>query len=278
MPDNLDTFLTRYINDSDKKLKNVDALKRRIIGLSSYFRSAQESLLPKYNKQLGVDYHIVRIPMSDTQFKIYEGARKQERDLEKKKPKGGEVGELFEEKASTYRIFSRLFCNFIMPDRPIPARKKKTEEDEKEDKVEKADDSDMAALIKEGARIESKQDVEDEREGEIEGDEVLEALGGTDYKSRLEREIKNIEEHSNDFLTPEALQTYSPKFLHMLENIDDKEHQGLHLVYSQFRTAEGIGLFTLVLEKNGFARFVIKIVKFVIQNILKVKFVTFVLI
>ena len=44
----------------------------------------------------------------------------------------------------------------------------------------------------------------------------------------------------------------------MLENIDDPEHQGLHLVYSQFRTAEGIGLFSLVLEKNGFTRFKIK--------------------
>jgi hypothetical protein len=265
LPDDLDIFLSRYINDSDKKLKNVDALKRRIIGLSSYFRSAQESLLPKYNKQLGVDYHIIRIPMSDTQFKIYEGARKQERELEKSPRKSSEVGELFEEKASTYRIFSRLFCNFIMPDRPIPSRKKKTAEPE--DKVEKAgieaieeksNESNMAALIKDGARIEAKQDVEDEREGEIEGDEVLEALGGTDYKTRLETAIKNIEEHSNDFLTPEALQTYSPKFLHMLENIDDPDRQGLHLVYSQFRTAEGIGLFTLVLEKNGFARFKIK--------------------
>jgi hypothetical protein len=259
LPDDLDTFLTRYINDSDKKLKNVDALKRRIIGLSSYFRSAQESLLPKYNKQLGVDYHIVRIPMSDSQFKIYESARKEERELEKSPgKKTSDVGELFEEKASTYRIFSRLFCNFIMLDRPIPQRKKKTAEPE--DKVEKAgeEESNMAALIKEGSRIEAKQDVEDDREGEIEGDEVLEALGGTDYKSRLEKAIKNIEEHSNDFLTPEALQTYSPKFLHMLENIDDPEKLGLHLVYSQFRTAEGIGLFCLVLEKNGFARFRIK--------------------
>ena len=44
----------------------------------------------------------------------------------------------------------------------------------------------------------------------------------------------------------------------MLENIEDPEQQGLHLVYSQFRTAEGIGLFSLVLEKNGFARFKIK--------------------
>ena len=254
LPDDLNNFMARYINDSDKKLKNVDALKRRIIGLSSYFKSAQESLLPKYNKQLGIDYHIVRIPMSDTQFKIYEGARKEERITESKKKQPSDTAELFEEKTSTYRIFSRLFCNFVMPDRPIPESKKKKKGDDEGEK----ETSEMAQLIKEGTRAEAKQDVEDTREGEIEGDEILDEIGGVDYKERLERAIKNIEEHSNDFLTPEALQTYSPKFLHMLENIQDKDHQGLHLVYSQFRTAEGIGLFSLVLEKNGFARFRIK--------------------
>ena len=54
------------------------------------------------------------------------------------------------------------------------------------------------------------------------------------------------------------LQTYSPKFLAMLENIQDPHHQGLNLVYSQFRTLEGIGIFSLVLEANGFARFKIR--------------------
>jgi hypothetical protein len=44
----------------------------------------------------------------------------------------------------------------------------------------------------------------------------------------------------------------------MLENIQDKEHIGLHLVYSQFRTLEGIGIFKMVLEQNGFAQFKIK--------------------
>ena len=255
LPDDFNTFMSRYINENDKSLQNVDALKRRIIGLSSYFKSAQESLLPRYNKQLGIDYHIVRIPMSDVQFKIYEAARKQERELEKKqKPKSGSA-ELFEEKASTYRIFSRLFCNYIMPDRPIPIRNKKKKEGEEETKEEMPE---MAQLIKEGTKIESKQDIEDEREGEIEGDEILDEIGGISYKERLDRAIKNIEEHSSDFLTPEALETYSPKFLHMLENIDDPDHQGLHLVYSQFRTAEGIGIFSLVLEKNGFTRFRIK--------------------
>ena len=252
LPDDLNTFMSRYINDSDKSLKNVDALKRRIIGLSSYFRSAQEGLLPTYNKQLGVDYHIIRIPMSDVQFKIYEAARKQERELEGKRPKTSSA-ELFEEKASTYRIFSRLFCNYVMPDRPIPMSNKKKKGKEEEEAV-----PEMAQLIKEGTRIESKQDVEDDREGEIEGDEILDAIGGVYYKERLDRAIKNIEEHSNDFLTPEALQTYSPKFLHMLENIQAADHEGLNLVYSQFRTAEGIGIFSLVLEKNGFARFRIK--------------------
>ena len=41
----------------------------------------------------------------------------------------------------------------------------------------------------------------------------------------------------------------------MLNNINEGE--GLHLVYSQFRTLEGIGVFSMVLEANGFARFTI---------------------
>jgi hypothetical protein len=249
LPDSFDEFIARYVDENERKLKNADALKRRILGLSSYFRSAQESLLPRFNKQLGVDYHIIRVPMSDVQFKIYEGARIQERKLEKNKPKQG-MGEDYEEKASTYRIFSRLFCNFIIPDRPIPIRAKKKEEEEEE--------SNMVAALKQGKKIDSKQDVQDEREGEIEGDEVLEELGGTTYMERLQNKIKEMEDNSENFFTPEALQTYSPKFLNILENIQDPEYQGLHLVYSQFRTAEGIGLFTLVLNKNGFTQFKIR--------------------
>ena len=44
----------------------------------------------------------------------------------------------------------------------------------------------------------------------------------------------------------------------MLNNILDVDHAGLHLIYSQFRTLEGVGIFSLVLEANGFARFKIK--------------------
>jgi len=377
LPDDLDNFMARYIDDTDKSLKNVDALKRRILGLSSYFKSAQESLLPRYNKQLGVDYHIVRIPMSDYQFKIYESARREERLTEKPK-KTPRPDDIFKDSSSTYRIFSRLFCNFVMPERPTPKtikmekafenlkdtmgidvvflklkeqmkpilydildkiedrsekrdweikidnelrsyveyvikaekkgkpvsnkklldiikdvqkveeimtktkKTKKQNEEEienigkrleafdveqalleagynpEEEKVEQEQENTMTTLLKEARKVERKQDVDDAREAEIEGDEVLDEIGGTIYKERLEKAIQNIVENSNDYLTPEALQVYSPKFLHILENIQDPEYQGLHLVYSQFRTAEGIGLFSLTLEKNGFARFKIK--------------------
>jgi hypothetical protein len=253
LPDDLNTFLAKYINDTDKSLKNIDSIKRRIIGLSSYFRSAQENLLPKFNKIVGQDYHIIHIEMSDRQFQIYENARKEERKFEsssKKKPTGG-AAELFEEKSSTYRIFSRLFCNFVMPDRPLPEKRKKKEEVEEGE----GESGQIVDLLKEGSNLEGKQDVQDEELGEIEGDKILDNIGGTDYKERLELAIKNIEENSEEFLTPEALQTYSPKFLTMLEMIQREDNIGLNLIYSQFRTAEGIGLFSLVLEKNGFARF-----------------------
>ena len=76
--------------------------------------------MPKYD--IDKDLHVLRIPMSDFQFGTYEEARVQERKLErksktKKKSKPGKDG-LYDDSVSTYRIFSRAFCNFVFP-RPI---------------------------------------------------------------------------------------------------------------------------------------------------------------
>lgn len=260
LPDDFDLFENQYIDGVTKNLKNVDALKRRIIGLSSYFKSAQESLLPKYDKILGVDYHIIKIPMSDFQFKIYESARKEERKLEKTSKKPQKLDELYKEASSTYRIFSRLYCNFVMNDRPLPMKKQKASEEvrEVENIGEIGEDTNISKLLKDARKEEVNVDVNDENEGEEEGDQILDKLGGISYKERIDGAIQFIKNNSNDYLTPEALSRYSPKFLHILDNIKDPEYIGLHLVYSQFRTLEGIGLFSLVLEKNGFARFKVK--------------------
>ena len=506
LPDTLEEFINMFINKDTGIITNIDKFKRRIMGLTSYFRSAQEELLPAYDRNF--DKHIVNIPMSNYQFKIYEDYRHAERKTEKpgKKSSGAiDKDGIFKEPSSTYRIFSRLACNFVMPSppgRPNPSMyravaeaqkdaktwawmKKKyldnkqeynediqhktkafiskiaeenldkyahrikrvldtylreyltkdyrepievfAEEmgygylfefnrDDKDDRVDRddKDDRDDFLAIENGAKTvkktvekaknkaeekakkadekarkadekadenarkadekaeekarkaeekaeekarkveakaEEKQekerikaeererkraekikkggsindsdldsdsdsdDYDDECEGgaatrepiieepdsnedlsedlnenpaekfvdaddesvmaihlegykdedailreadELEGDEILEKMGSVEYQEAINYAMRYLQIHAKQLLSPEGLETYSPKFLAMLENITDPEHIGLNLVYSQFRSMEGIGIFALTLEANGFAKFKIK--------------------
>jgi len=269
LPDKLDKFLARFIDSKTNELQNVELFKRRIIGLTSYFRSAQEELLPRYEKT-DMYHHVVKVPMSDFQFRIYENERKEERKMEKtakSKKKGsgdggvgGDMNELYNQgganakSVSTYRIFSRFICNFVVPvpgGRPKPKMFSKTSEE---------DDNKVGEIVAKEAEdaVDADMGVVEGEEGVIEGDDILNAVGDNDYKRRLGDSLKELRTRASEFLTPEALKSYSPKYLAILENIIKPEHLGLHLVYSQFRSYEGIEVFSMVLEQNGFARFKIK--------------------
>jgi SNF2 family DNA or RNA helicase len=267
LPDKLDKFLARFIDSKTNELQNVELFKRRIIGLTSYFRSAQEELLPKYEKT-DMYHHVVKVPMSDFQFRVYENERKEERKMEKtaksKKKGSGDGGvdmnELYNQgganakSVSTYRIFSRFICNFVVPvpgGRPKPKMFSKTSEED-DNKV-----GEIVAKETEDA-VDADMGVIEGEEGVIEGDDILNAVGDNDYKRRLSESLRELRTRASEFLTPEALKSYSPKYLAILENIIKPEHIGLHLVYSQFRSYEGIEVFSMVLEQNGFARFKIK--------------------
>jgi len=215
--------------------------------LSSYFRSAQEELLPRYDSV--TDFQVVKIPMSDYQLGIYETARSAERKEDtkrkSKKPTIDKDG-LFVEPSSSYRIFSRLYCNFVMPlppGRPLP----------REDKLEESYTKALGESAKKGSN-----ELEGNETGEVEGDEMIEKNADDNYQTRIGSAMKYLKENGRNVFNAEGLETYSPKFLHMLENISDADHKGLHLVYSQFRTLEGIGIFKLVLDFNGYTQFKIK--------------------
>lgn len=77
----------------------------------------------------------------------------------------------------------------------------------------------------------------------------------TTYNEKIAETLRELNKRGDEYLSPEGLQKYSPKFLRIIENIKDPRHEGLHLVYSQFRTMEGIGIFSLALNHNGFAEF-----------------------
>ena len=77
------------------------------------------------------------------------------------------------------------------------------------------------------------------------------------YDEIKETTLQQLKEHPELF-RKKGLQKYSPKFLHILDNIQDPDHEGLHLFYSDFKTFEGITGFKLVLNDNGFAEFKLK--------------------
>jgi hypothetical protein len=331
--DNVDVF--QVVQDKKLEIKNSNLFKRRIVGLTSYFRSAQEELLPSFERS--TDYFVVKIDMSEYQFKLYETARAYERKIDKKSRSPGDI---FKTQTSSYRIFSRLFCNFVMPTeipRPVPFDT--SEKSDKESKIqsetkapkkapkvpkEKNDNptepkkrgrpkkviggAEMDTRDKTYMGVEGKtgmiyEDEEGEEAGEEgeeageegeekvdneetkEGEDVEDAMEDEDYiepevrnesedvdgdgeneqfddegidmeySELMKRAFQEIEEHKERYLSMESLKIYSPKFAIMIETIQNPNNIGLNLIYSQFRTFEGIGLFTLALQVAGYAQF-----------------------
>ena len=223
-------FMEMFVNEKTRAMKNADLFKRRIAGLSSFFKSPQEKLMPKY--EINRDFFVVKCEMSKYQLSVYEGVRAAERQEDIRNAKKAKRG-LYDdvnESTSTYRIYSRSFCNYVFPEaipRPVPSKRG-------DERIEPANSKD---------------------------DDMLEDLGDIDIlmdktQQTLIREALNtLKEKSSELLIPDALEIYSPKFKKMLEYIQNPLHKGLHLVYSNFKTLEGIGIFKLVLLQNGFVEF-----------------------
>ena len=277
LPDNFDDFKALFISPNNS-INNPSMFKMRIIGLTSYFRSAQEQLMPKYNHANSNDFKIIKIPMSDFQFGVYEEARVQERKLEesnkKKKSKKTKIGaqgdDIYSDSVSTYRIFSRAFCNFVFPKpdirRPMPNNDETLEaalgvigslnDDELVGKNLSEDVIDNLSISEKLDAIDGKYDADDITD--LEKDAATQKMGDLSYGKRIVEALKDLEKYASKYLSKTGLQSYSPKFLHILENIIDADHKGIHLLYSQFKTLEGIGILKLVLKENNFAEFKIK--------------------
>ena len=253
LPDTLNNFNAMFINPKTGEIKNKNLFQKRILGLTSYFRSAAEGLMPDF--EIETDLKIVDIDMSDYQFGLYEEARSNERELESrnaKKKKMQAEGGIYSDSVSTYRIFSRAFCNFVFP-REILRPMKNEGQDLKTAILEgdqNEDDLDATSVSLRVLNVDGKYEADDE--------EALIEKVDKSYPQRIKAALDNLRVNSSQFLTPTALKTYSPKFLAILTNILDEDNVGLSLIYSQFRTLEGIGILALVMEQNGFTQFKIK--------------------
>jgi hypothetical protein len=250
LEDNVEEFRKIFLKDvtnikgkisEETDLLHINTLRNRIMGLTSYFRSAKEELLPQFvMNEHKSPYHEVIVEMSDYQFAEYAKIRKDERDQEDKNRKNQRArqnqinnDELFEA-SSTFRIFSRACCNFAFPNppsRPKPSKKKIEETTIDEDMFEGSPPPGN----------------ENEEESNHEMD--------NDYQLRIKSALEYLQKNASTILSRDGLKIYSPKFLEILNRLENPNNTGCHLLYSNFRTIEGIGILKLILEANGMREF-----------------------
>jgi len=277
LPDKYDDFVSAFIDMGSLMFKREDVLKKRILGLTSYFRSAQESLLPRFvetgNPQLPY-YHIENIPMSDHQFVEYSRVRAEEINQEdnskkqQKKSTADQNKEMFKI-ASSYRVFSRACCNFAFPSdlsRPMPPKKvsglgEDADVPNTEAKATGGKAKDKGEKAKEKARpvfnAEEFDNVIESNEDDVPDDGIAKIISD-EYAKQQAHALDTLYKNRDLYLVRDKIATFSPKFLRILENLENVDNAGLHLVYSAFRTLEGIGILRLVLLANGFEEFKLK--------------------
>jgi len=180
-------------------IKNALLFQRRIQGLVSYFKGADERMLPR---RVDDDKMLEKVPFSDEQFNYYLNVRFDEirKDARKRlNPMTAENNEM-----KSFRVNSRLACNYTVPQLMRPEADEDVDEDE----------------------VQSKGDV-----------------------------LAQIRTQPDKYLSPEALKSFSPKLLRMLENVKGSmgkdEKWNNQFVYSQFRELEGLGIFAAILDANG---------------------------
>ena len=313
LPDISKEFLEMFVELDSSEMKNKNVFQKRVLGLTSYFKGANDELYPRFvPSEYDPVYHIEKVPMSGYQFGLYEKIREEESKQEKnnrknqakQEKKGAAAAEELFKGTSTYRIASRQCCNFAFPDPPGRPQKNKDEligkeeieEEEMEENPKKRGRKKMTGGENSDEENSDEEEVQEEEpepeEKEEEKKKKLEILdsivlqGVTNLEEPEEKEEVQEEEEdimkvkkpkktnqkkedakrisevlgelklrSEEIFSPSGLKMYSPKYLKLLENIQNKENKGLHLIYSQFRTLEGVALFKEVLEANGYAEF-----------------------
>ena len=209
------------------------------MGLVSHYRTFKKDLMPEVKIE-----DVIEVPMSDYQFLQYSTVRKEEIDKDKSKKKtqtkvkakannnrtptpGKSDSDKLLGQKSSYRAYSRMRCSFVFPEtieRPIPGGSSKELLDADNEVVHDVDEEAVD------------QDIDYEKAKA----ECLQLLDTSKYDYLIQGD-------------PERLLKYSPKYDTIVKKI--KAVHGLSFVYTEYRTLEGIAVFSVVLKANGFSEF-----------------------
>ena len=225
LPQDPETFNEFFVDFAGLSMRNPVLFMRRILGTVSFYNALSSDLFPS------VDKEDVLLDMNDYQFNVYEKERAKERLKEQKSKSFARGGDnLFSDMGQVYRFYSRAVCNFVFPEnieRPFPSR--------------------MNEISKE-------LDVDDDDVSKTLEDENTSKDTAKMYMKRLTEAVGKLRRAGA--LSMDRIEEYSPKYKAIYDRISSQE--GCALVYSQFRKVEGLGLFAMFLEENGWCELKVK--------------------
>lgn len=118
-PKEYDQFMDYFVDLDTNSIKNKHIFQERIYGLVSYYRGLYDpdnKVIPRENS-----VNLIKVEMSDYQWKAYAYYRKEEMEEEKKSKFATEKFVKLEYKKpgrksfTTYRMATRQICNFVLP-------------------------------------------------------------------------------------------------------------------------------------------------------------------
>lgn len=241
-PNEENKFLSLFFDSARNKIKNPGLFQSRIMGLVSYFKTSDKSLLPEVTRN-----EVVNVDMSRYQFLNYSEIRKAEIEQDKRKKKRTTKKEDEEQagEKSSYRAYSRMHCSFVFPEsiaRPYPSDELVGEDLEafEETRGTAAEDDtlidDPIAEFNKEKKAMLKQ-----------------------YERAKDTCLKKLDREKHNYLianVPDKLPKYSPKYNLIISEI--LKAKGNIFVYTEYRSLEGISVFQVCLKANGFAPFLIR--------------------
>jgi len=230
LPVSVKTFNDLFIDWKNLSVKQGLLFQKRILGLVAYYSGARGDVYPdvlgpdlELMDPNGPSWTVVQVPMSEVQLISYSYARAKEQEEPLRKPTPASISD-------------EILGAITAPDQ-------ETAESTFRIKSRQISNFALPTYLRELRPTSIIADPIGIEELYREFDRITESIG-------LEEE--------NLFKLP-YLESFSPKMATMLQKIQETianpETDGNILVYSNFRSVEGIELFSKVLENNGFAYF-----------------------
>lgn len=217
-----DAFIRHHISSKTGKITNIDVLVRRIAGYTSFFEAHDASLFPTLRRPFG----FLRLAMSTRQFEIYKLVRERERVAER-------AADVRERSGAGRRRHAS----------PSPADLGGAFEDN--------DGDDGNASYRSASRMACNFVFPEGISRPVRRDYAGPGANAA-YLDDLNRAVSSLTPDHVALEPKGNLSRYSPKFAAIVTALRDRT--GPMLIYSQFRTAEGIGVLSRCLDVNEFDR------------------------